>query len=58
MNAPHIAAIECHDGERYEIDSNSPFVLIIPSGGFDVYDINGDLINLTQEGWYELTELK
>ena len=56
MNILHIAAVECHDGERYEIDPNNPFVLVIPSGGFDVYDENGDLIDITQAGWYELTE--
>lgn len=43
MNILHIAAIECHDGERYEVDPNTPFVLVIPSGGFDVYDENGKL---------------
>lgn len=56
MNILHIAAIECHDGERYEVDPNTPFVLVIPSGGFDVYDENGNLIDITQAGWYELTE--
>lgn len=58
MNALHIAAIECHDGERYEIAPNMPFVLVIPSGGFDVYDNSGKLIDLTQDWWYELTEIK
>lgn len=58
MNALHIAAIECHDGERHEIDPNTPFVLVIPSGGFDVYDNSGKLIDLTQVSWYELTEIK
>lgn len=56
MNILHIAAVECHDGERYEIDSNNPFVLVIPSGGFDIYDENGKLIDITQADWYELTE--
>lgn len=56
MNILHIAAIECHDGERYEVDPNTPFVLVIPSGGFDVYDENGKLIDITQADWYELTE--
>ena len=56
MNILHIAAVECHDGERYEVDPNTPFVLVIPSGGFDVYDENGNLIDITQAGWYELTE--
>ena len=56
MNILHIAAVECHDGERYEIDPNNPFVLVIPSGGFDVYDENGNLIDITQASWYELTE--
>lgn len=58
MNALHIATIECHDGERYEIDPNMPFVLVIPSGGFDVYDNSGKLIDLTQDWWYELTEIE
>lgn len=56
MNILHIAAVECHDGERYEIDPNNPFVLVIPSGGFDVYDENGKLIDITQADWYELTD--
>ena len=56
MNILHIAAIECHDGERYEVDPNTPFVLVIPSGGFDVSDENGNLIDIPQAGWYELTE--
>ena len=58
MNALHIVAIECHDGERHEIDPNMPFVLIIPSGRFDVYDNSSNLIDLTQNQWYELTALK
>lgn len=58
MNTLHISAIECHDGERYEVDPNAPFVLVIPNGGFDIYDDNGNLIDLTQDWWYELTEPK
>lgn len=58
MNTLHIAAIECHDGERYEVDANSPFAIVIPSGGFDVYDNNGKLISLAQDEWYEVSELK
>ena len=58
MNALHIAAIECHDGKRHEIDPNTPFVLVIPNGSFDVYDNSGKLIDLTQAGWYELTEIE
>ncbi len=56
MNALRIAAIECHDGKRYEIDPNMPFALVVPNGGFDIYDSNGNSIDLTQDGWYELTE--
>ena len=56
MNALRIATIECHDGNRYEVDPNTPFVLVIPSGGFDVYDENGKLIDITQVDWYEQTE--
>lgn len=52
MNALHIAKIECHDGDPYEIDPNHPFVLIVPGGGFDVYDSNGSLIELEQDWWY------
>lgn len=58
MNDLHIAAIECHDGERYEIDPNMPFVVVIPNGGFNIYDSNGNSIDLTQDEWYELTEPK
>lgn len=56
MNELHIAKIECHDGETYVLDPNSPFVFVIPGGGFDVYDKNGNLIDLEQDWWYELTE--
>lgn len=56
MNALHIAKIERHDGESYEIDPNSPFILVIPSGGFDVYDSDGDLIDLEQDWWYEMRQ--
>ncbi len=56
MNALHIAAIECHDGARYEIDPNMPFALVIPNGGFAVYDSNGKALDITQDTWYELTK--
>lgn len=58
MNALHIAAIDCHDGERYEIDPNMPFALVVPSGSFDIIDSNGNSIDLSQDLWYELTEPK
>lgn len=58
MNALHITAIACHDGKRYEINPNMPFVLVIPSGGFDLFDSNGNSIDLSQDWWYELTESK
>ncbi len=57
MNALHIAAIECSDGERYEIDPSMPFVLIIPDGSFQIYDSSGDIIDITQAQWYEQTRL-
>lgn len=56
MNMLHIAKIECHDGITCEIDPNSPFALIIPSGGFDVYDSTGNIIDLAQDWWYEITD--
>lgn len=56
MNALHIEKIECHDGDTYEIDPNRPFALILPSGGFDVYDDEGNLIDLEQDWWYEIRE--
>ncbi|MGM9661516.1 MAG: hypothetical protein ACI3WR_00290 [Oscillospiraceae bacterium] len=56
MNALHIARIQCHDGETYEIDPDSPFVLILPDGGFDAYDSAGKLIDLEQDRWYEVRE--
>ena len=56
MNALHISRIECHDGASYEIDPNAPFVLVIPIGGFDVYGADGNLIDLEQDWWYELTD--
>lgn len=55
MNRLGIAKIACHDGNTYQLDPESPFALIIPSGGADVYDKNGDLIDLKQNRWYEIT---
>ena len=52
MNRLGIAKIACHDGNTYQLDPESPFVLIIPSGGADIYDKNGDL---EQNWWYEIT---
>lgn len=49
MNSLHIEKIECHDGDTYETDPNRPFALILPSGGFDVYDNEGNLIDLEQD---------
>lgn len=54
MNTLHIAKIECHDGDTYETDPNHPFVLILPSGGFNIYDNEGNLIDLEQDWWYEI----
>lgn len=56
MNALHIAVIESHGGGRYELDTERPFVLVIPGGGFDAYDSAGQLLNLEQEQWYEATD--
>ena len=56
MNALQIAKIACHDGDTYELDPNRPFVLIMLSGGFDVYDNEGNLIDLEQDWWYEMRE--
>lgn len=53
MNAPHIERIVCHDGDTWEIDPGRPFVLILPSGGFDAYDSAGERIDLAQDWWYE-----
>lgn len=58
MNELHIAKIECHDGTVFEIDPTRPFVIILPSGGFDVYDNSGNPINITEHPHYELTEIK
>lgn len=57
MNALHIAKIECHDGDTFEIDPDLPFVLILPNGGYDVYDSDGNLINLAEASYYEITEI-
>lgn len=56
MNALHIAKIERHDGDVYEFDPNRPFVIVMPSGGFDVYGDDGILIDLEQDWWYEIRE--
>ena len=55
MNRLRIAKIVCHDGEAYHLDPDSPFVLILPSGGADIYDKNGALIDLEQNEWYVVT---
>lgn len=55
MNKLRIAEIVCHHGEAYHLDPDSPFVLILPSGGADIYDENGDLIDLKQNEWYVVT---
>lgn len=57
LNELHIANIECHSGERYAVDPNAPFVLVIPDGGFEVYDAGGRKIDLADTNWYEETEL-
>lgn len=46
MNALHIAKIACHDGDTCEIAPNRPFVRVMPSNDFDVYDDEGILIDL------------
>lgn len=58
MNELHIAKIECHDGAVFEIDPTRPFVIILPSGGFDVYDNSGNLINIKEHSHYELTKIE
>ena len=55
LNELQIARIVCHDGETHLVDPDRPFVLIIPSGGADFYNKAGDLIDLDQGGWYEIT---
>lgn len=57
MNAQHIAAIVCHDGQSFELDPDRPFVLLLPTGGFDAYDSAGQLIELDADGWHEQTSL-
>lgn len=56
LNELHIAKIVCHDGEIHLIDPEHPFVLIIPSGGADIYDKEGNLVDLGANSWYEITE--
>lgn len=53
MNALHIETIACHGGGTYETDPDRPFVLILPGGGFDAYDAEGERIDLAQDWWYE-----
>lgn len=57
MNALQIAVIQCHDGSRYMVDPDMPFALIIPSGGVDVYDADGNELDITQDWWFQLSEL-
>lgn len=56
MNGPAIAKIVCRDGTAYVIDPESPFVLIVPSGGVDFYDEDGVQMDVGQDWWYEVTE--
>lgn len=53
MNEMGIAKIICHDGAEYAVDPDAPFALVLPSGGFDVYDASGEQIDLSDEWWYE-----
>ncbi len=55
MNALGVCVIETASGERYEIDPNSPFVVVAADGDFHAYDENGNMIVLTQDPWYEQT---
>ena len=48
-NAPGIARIESHGGESYAVNPDQPFVLVIPSGGFTLYDSEGEPIHLDYE---------
>ena len=55
MNMPRISKIVSHDGTTYHLDPESPFVLILPSGGADLYDAEGNLLDLGNLSWYEIT---
>ena len=58
MNALGIAAVESHGGARYEVAPDRPFAIVIPGGGYDLYDSAGDLIDPARSGWFERTQVR
>ena len=55
MNNDHIAKIECHDVNSFDLDPNQPFVLTIPNGTISFYNVDGEEIDIAQGEWYEET---
>ena len=58
MNALQVAQVRSASGERFYVEPGEPFVLVIPGGGFEFYDAQGNPIPLTQNRWYEVTEIE
>ena len=55
MNKLRIAEIVCHNGDAFHLDPDSPFAIILPDGGADLYDEDGEFIDLKQNEWYVVT---
>lgn len=55
MNRLHIARIDCYDGSTYHLDPDSPFVLVLPGSGADLYDVEENLVDLEKNQWFEIT---
>lgn len=58
MNALQVAQVRSASGERFYVEPGEPFALVIPGGGFEVYDAQGNPIPVTQDPWYEVTEIE
>ncbi len=61
LNAPRIAKIRCDNGATYQVDPNSPVVLVIPEAGsvfhggytgIEVYGEDGNILNLQELEWF------
>ena len=58
MNALQVAQVRSASGERFYVEPGEPFALVIPGGGFEVYDAQGNPIPVAQDPWYEVTEIE
>lgn len=42
LNSDHVAKIVCHDAGIYDINPESPFTVIVPQGGIEIFDKEGN----------------